>query len=62
VHSLDGQFILRVFNPHAEQVHVKVNADWVVLNHAHRKGLFEYISAMPIQTPCLLKVDNKNQL
>lgn len=59
VHSFDGQFILRVFNPHAEQVHVKMNDGWVALSHAHRKGLFEFISATPIQTPCLLRVDTK---
>lgn len=57
VHSLDGQFVLRVFNPHADQVQVKVNGDWVALTHSHRKGLFEYTSPVVISTPCLLKVD-----
>jgi len=57
VHALDDQFILRVFNPHADQVYANVDKKWVALSHTHRNGLFEYTSNTAIPTPCLLKVE-----
>lgn len=57
VHALDDQFILRVFNPHADQVYVNIDKQWVALSHAHCNGLFEYTSSTAIPTPCLLKVE-----
>jgi len=57
VHRIDGQFILRVFNPHADQVHVNIDGQWLVLTHSDRKGLFEFTSPTELSTPCLLKVD-----
>lgn len=59
VHTRNDQSILRVFNPHAEQVFLKINKEWVALARVQRHGLFEHTSDTPISTPCLLKIETK---
>ncbi|HEY0563758.1 MAG TPA: 1,4-alpha-glucan branching protein GlgB [Methylophilus sp.] len=56
VHPVKQGFMLRVFNPHATEIWLKVGNDWVPLVHVHRNGLFEHTSNTVISTPCLLKV------
>jgi len=59
VHVLGDQFVLRVFNPHADHIHVNINGEWLALEHSHSNGLFAYTSNVVINTPCLLKVEVK---
>jgi len=60
VHQLNDRFILRVFNPKAEKISLKVNNEWVELHQENLNGLFELISENKISTPCLLKIKVEN--
>lgn len=57
VHRINDQFILRVFNPHADKISVSINNQWVALTHSHLNGFFEYLSDVAIETPCLLNIE-----
>jgi 1,4-alpha-glucan branching enzyme len=57
VHAANGNNILRVFQPSADKISLKVGETWVQLKQEHRNGLFELISKNEIKTPCLLKVE-----
>jgi 1,4-alpha-glucan branching enzyme len=60
VHFLNDHYILRVFNPKAEKVSLKVEGKWIDLKQVHRSGLFELISKTEIKKPCLLKAKVEN--
>jgi 1,4-alpha-glucan branching enzyme len=60
VHSLKDHYLLRVFNPKAEKVSLKVEDKWIDLKQVHQSGLFELISKTEIKKPCLLKAKVEN--
>lgn len=60
VHSFKDHYLLRVFNPKAEKVSLKVEDKWIDLKQVHQSGLFELISKTEIKKPCLLKAKVEN--
>lgn len=56
VHQQDNHHIVRVFNPHANEVSIKSGNTWLPLEKTHASGLFELISQESLACPCLLKI------
>jgi 1,4-alpha-glucan branching enzyme len=56
VHTANGNNLLRVFHPSADQISLKVGESWVQLKQEHRNGIFVLTSKDEIKSPCLLKI------
>ena len=59
--SSRGPWHVRVFLPHAEEVWVKIDQDWLAMTATPSPGLFVHTSATPVSQPAQLKVKPKGQ-
>ena len=57
LHFESGQWIERLFAPHASQVWVRTSDGWQACIRAHTQGLFEYRSAGPVPMPVGIRVE-----
>lgn len=51
-------FIFRTFLPHANKAWLKVGAEWLPLEKAHKDGLFTWEGKNPPNAPCQLKIEH----
>jgi 1,4-alpha-glucan branching enzyme len=56
------QFVFRTFLPNAENVWIKVAADWLPLEKTHQNGLFTWQGNVKPETPCLLKIEHNGNI
>ncbi len=57
LHFESGQWIERLFAPHASQVWVRTSDGWQACIRAHTQGIFEYRSAGPVPMPVGIRVE-----
>ena len=56
------QFVFRTFLPNAENIWLKVAADWVPLEKTHQNGLFTWQGTVKPELPCLLKIEHNGNI
>ncbi|MEZ0210613.1 MAG: 1,4-alpha-glucan branching enzyme, partial [Methylophilus sp.] len=54
--EVDGPWFVRVFQPDADKIWVKINKTWQPLALVDRQGLFEYASPVALTVPAQLRI------
>jgi len=62
LHHKGAHYVFRTFLPYAEKVSLKVNGKWVELVREHADGLFVWEGKTSPGAPCLLKIEQHNQV
>ncbi len=58
-HAKNDGYVLRVFNPHADKVSLKVGRKWLALDKVNAAGLFELCNKSAVGMPYLLKIETQ---
>jgi 1,4-alpha-glucan branching enzyme len=61
-HKSDNEYVLRVFNPSADKVSVKIDKKWVPLKSVNALGVFECKTQQALKLPYLLKIETQGRV